>query len=114
MVETEISQLSAECDAWRTNLRNYRDEFGQFKRQQEVLQQIEHLHNQLHIQLINIHDLKQSIKNHERTVSLGIAAGQIPENEFVEHERLHDEYVSLEHTLHELRGEFNNFAQHPG
>ena len=67
MVTTDISQLAAECNTWRSNLRKYREDFTQCKhRLQEVasrqipknlLQDIEHYHNQFHIQLINIHDL---------------------------------------------------------
>src|SRR5205085_6351018 len=76
MVQTDISQLSSECAEWRQILRNYKDEFSTSKKSlQEIcrktlskdqLQEIEHFDNQFHIQLINIHDLKQSIKNHEK------------------------------------------------
>ena len=32
----------------------------------EILTEVEHFSNQFYIQQINIHDLKQSIKQHER------------------------------------------------
>ncbi|MDQ3681927.1 MAG: hypothetical protein M3352_02490, partial [Bacteroidota bacterium] len=80
MVQTDISQLSAETSEWRQILRNYREEFSECKKtlldtckqnlSKDHLQQVEHFHNQFHIQLINIHDLKQSIKNHERKIQL--------------------------------------------
>jgi hypothetical protein len=78
MVQVETSQLAAECNTWRETLRKYRDEFTQdnIKLQHAAkpslskaqLQEVEHLHNQFHIQLINIHDLKHSIKVHHRLV----------------------------------------------
>ncbi len=90
MVQVDISHLSGECNTWRESLRGYRDEFSQdrVRLQQAVgqplskdqLQEVEHLHNQFHIQLINIHDLKQSIKIHERNISFeGSGQGQLKE-----------------------------------
>ena len=116
MVQVDISQLSAECNAWRVQLRNYRDELMQDENQirqvagkplsKDQLQEVEHLHNQFHIQLINIHDLKQSIKLHERELqkespASGKTAGA--------HETLLDEFRSLEQTLQNLRTEFSGF-----
>ena len=59
MVQVDISQLSAECNAWRAQLRNYRDELMQDEQQirqvagkplsKDQLQEVEHLHNQFHI-----------------------------------------------------------------
>ena len=76
MVQTDISQFTRECNDWRETLRSYRDELHQM---QTTLQQavnhplskeeqteLEHLQNQLHIQLINVHDLKQAVKLHDR------------------------------------------------
>ena len=67
MVQVETSQLTGECNSWREKLRQYRDEFSKDRTKlqdsasrtlsKEQLQQVEHLHNQFHIQLINIHDL---------------------------------------------------------
>lgn len=123
MVQADISQLSAECNSWRETLRNYRDQFTASKnRLQEVashtlskeeLTDVEHYQNQFHIQLINIHDLKQSIKNHDRKVNAEVAAsqGQVTDETLADHENLHDEYVQLEHTLQSLRSEFDSFLQ---
>ena len=120
MVQTDISQLSTECNNWRESLRNYKEQFNQSKhRLQEftkhplngdALEEVEHFHNQFHIQLINIHDLKQEIKTHDRKLSFEIAAnGHAAESTLAEHEHLYEEYVSLEHMLQELNSGFDNF-----
>ena len=121
MVQVETSQLTGECNSWRENLRQYRDEFSKDKIKlqdavssplsKEQLQDVEHLHNQFHIQLINIHDLKQSVKIHERKMNFEMEAneGQLNDETIAEHEKLFGEYQSLEVTLGELRDEFNEF-----
>ena len=123
MVQVEIAQLTGECDAWREKLRQYREEFTQDKTKlQQVaspslskvqLQDVEHLHNQFHIQLINIHDLKQSIKTHDRKVQFEASSngGQVYEETLEEHENLNDEYENLQQTLTELQEEFNEFLK---
>lgn len=123
MVTTEVAQLSHECNAWRETLRSYRDEFGQLKQQlqkiagqqslKEDLLQVEHLDNQLHIQLINIHDLKQAIKLHDRKIQQEIQdnQGRVSDESLADHENIYDEYQSLDHTLQEIKQEFNHFAE---
>ena len=79
MVQVDISQLSQECNHWRDKLRMYRSELNQNEVQlrqaaskaltRTQLEDVEHLHNQFHIQLINIHDLKQGIKVHDRKMT---------------------------------------------
>lgn len=121
MVQVDISQLSGECSAWREKLRNYREEFSTDEARlrqvagqslsKEQLKDVEHLHNQFHIQLINIHDLKQSIKAHDRKMNFEKVAfnGSVNEDSFARHENLFEEYQSLELTLQELRNQFNDF-----
>ena len=119
MVQTDISQLSSECTEWRQILRNYKDEFSTSKRSLEEicrkslskdqLQEIEHFDNQFLIQLINIHDLKQSIKNHERKINQELSSSEVSEPTYSYHESLLDQFLSLENTLQELRNEFKNF-----
>jgi hypothetical protein len=104
-------------------LRSYREEFSQDKirLQQAVgstlpkdhLQDVEHLQNQFHIQLINIHDLKQAIKVHDRKVNYEreINKGLLNDETLAQHENLFDQYQSLEHTLQELRNEFKGFLE---
>jgi hypothetical protein len=123
MVQVDISQLSAECNAWREKLRQYKEEFtkDESKLQEttrqtlskEQLQDVEHLHNQFHIQLINIHDLKQSIKAHDRKMQFEKAAfnGYVNEDSLSRHESLLEEYQSLEQTLLDLREEFNDYLK---
>ncbi len=121
MVQVDISQLSGECNTWRETLRQYRDEFTQHKnRLQQVagkslskdqLQDVEHLHNQFHIQLINIHDLKNDIKVHNRKLGFEVSAnnGQLNEDTVAQHEEILDKYQSLENKLQDLRDEFDQF-----
>jgi benzoyl-CoA reductase/2-hydroxyglutaryl-CoA dehydratase subunit BcrC/BadD/HgdB len=121
MVQVDISQLSAECNAWREKLRNYREELNNSEAQlrqvagqslsKEQLHDVEHLHNQFHIQLINIHDLKQSIKAHDRRMNFEKVAfnGHVNEDSFSRHESLFSEYQALEQTLQDVRNEFSEF-----
>jgi len=123
MVQVDIAQLSGECNAWREQLRKFREEFIQDENKlrlvagqplsKEQLQDVEHLHNQFHIQLINIHDLKQSIKNHDRKMNFEKVAfnGTVNEDSLANHEDLLDAYQSLEQTLTDLRAEFNEFLK---
>lgn len=116
MVQTDISQLTAEISDWRQILRNYRDEFHNCEEvltetckqslTKDHLTQVEHFQNQFDIQLRNIHDLKQQIKLHERKVQLETAGDEV----YAEHESLLNEFLSLENTLQELRDEFRNFV----
>jgi len=122
MVQTDISQLSRECNQWRERLHSYRDEFNQLKSklQQAVnkslskdqLTDLEHYQNQLHIQLINIHDLKQAVKAHDRKVNFEVATngGQVTDEVYADHENLYEEYQSLEQTLNDLRSDLNKFV----
>ena len=122
MVQADISQLSGECNTWRESLRSYREELNRSKQNLQIiagqplskdqLQDVEHYHNQFHIQLINIHDLKQAIKAHDRRVNFEVAAnqGQVNDDTIHDHEKLYEDYVSLEHTLNDLRDEFKRFV----
>jgi chromosome segregation ATPase len=121
MVQVDISQLSSECNTKREQLRNYREEFTQHETKlrhvagkllnKEQLLEVEHLHNQFHIQLINIHDLKQSIKSHDRKMNFEKVAfnGLVNEDSYTRHEHLMEDYRILELRLNDLRKEFENF-----
>lgn len=119
MVQTDIPQLSAETADWRQTLRNYRNEFTEDKKllqnscktlTKQQFQDVEHLHNQFHIQLINIHDLKQKIKAHERKVQSEFSSNNhLKEQTYGEHERLLEEFIILDNTLQGLRDEFKKF-----
>lgn len=123
MVQVDISQLSAECNKWREELRLLREEFTHDETRltqvasktlsREELQQVEHLHNQFHIQLINIHDLKQSIKVHDRKMNFEKAVfnGNVNEDSLLRHESLLQEYTELKQMLVEVREEFQQFLK---
>jgi len=122
MVSTDTTQLNRECSSWREHLRSYRNEMGQLRDQlqlmasgqndKEVLTEVEHYHNQFYIQQINIHDLKQAIKTHDRRLQMEYEAtnGQLSDETLHEHEELHSQYETLEHTLRDLRNDFANFT----
>lgn len=119
MVQTDISQLSAECADWRQILRNYREEFHNFEKalqqscnkslNKQDLLEVEHFQNQIDIQLKNIHDLKQKIKSHERRIQPAPSGEHIGETEYSQHEMLLNEFLGLENTLQEIRTEFRDF-----
>jgi septation ring formation regulator EzrA len=120
MVQVETAQLTAECEAWRQTLRQYREEFTQDKTKLQLaathslskdqLQEVEHLHNQFHIQLINIHDLKQAIKTHDRKIGYEMREQNgLNEETVADHENLFTQFQTLEHTLQEIREEFSRF-----
>ncbi|MBN8863648.1 MAG: hypothetical protein J0H92_09770 [Sphingobacteriales bacterium] len=123
MVQVEIAQLTEECSTWRDALRQLREEFTRDKSKlqesallplsKHQLQDVEHLQNQFHIQLINIHDLKQAIKTHCRMMDMEKAThkGQLREETMAMHEDLYDQYQRLDATLGELRQEFNSFLR---
>ena len=122
MVTTDTTHLNRECNAWREQLRSYRDAMGrlqnelqQFARHQndkEVLSSVEHFYNQFYIQQINIHDLKQSIKVHERRVLLTNGPGDTSEAATAAkaHEQLHEQFETLEQTIRELVQDFSLFT----
>lgn len=123
MVQTEISQFTRECNDWKETLRSHRNEL---QKMQTTLQQavnhplskeeqseLEHLQNQLHIQLINIHDLKQAVKLHDRKLHTDVSENsdtQSSDNISAYHENLYDNYQSLESILTELRNDLNHFV----
>ncbi|GAB4091822.1 hypothetical protein [Flaviaesturariibacter terrae] len=120
MVQTDLTQLTSETAEWRQILRNYRDEFQECKKMlqdsarhtaKNQLVELEHFDNQFHIQLINIHDLKQEIKQHERKIAFERSGKENLSNDtYSEHERLLDAFLVLENNLQQLRGEFRDFV----
>lgn len=123
MVTIDVEQLSQECNAWRETLRSYREEFVQLKMQlqknaanqslKEDLLQLEHLDNQLHIQLINIHDLKRLIKNHDKQVQSESKSsnGQLSDEVIATHEALHEDFEVLLGRLKEVKEEYLLFEE---
>jgi len=121
MVTTDISQLTAECNTWREQMRNYREEITNLKDQlrkialkvtrYDQLQDVEHYENQFHIQLINIHDLKHSIKVHDYKTTLARVDnnGRVNHTTIAEHQHLFSEYRRLQSLLDELKDRFHQF-----
>ena len=121
MVQVETSQLTGECTSWREHLRQYRDEFSKDKIKlqdtvsqtfsREQLQDVEHLHNQFHIQLINIHDLKHAIKAHEQKINyeMSINGGKLNAETVAHPATMKHQNQRLDTTLLELRDEFDQF-----
>ena len=124
MVQTDISQFTRECNDWRETLRSHRDELHQMQMKllkavnhalsREEQTELEHLQNQLHIQLINVHDLKHAVKLHDRKLKLEVSGTpnlQFSDNVSAYHENLYDNYQSLSTTLSDLRNDLNHFVQ---
>lgn len=114
--ETQHQSIVDECHQWHDDLVSYRSKihglknelyyFAPGKTDHEVAIGIEHFHNQFHVQLINIHDLKHEIKYHlaeaERHPTFG---HRIP------HRYLNDKLNVLLNNLDKLEDEFHTFIK---
>jgi hypothetical protein len=127
MVTTaETGQLAGECTLWIDTLRSFRNKFQHHKvmllqlaadqTQKDMLLEIEHFDNQFHIQLINIHDLKQSIKKHMNKIAFEktFNNGHYSDDILARQEYLYDEFQRLDTTLHIISREFDRFAKYLG
>jgi hypothetical protein len=106
--------LIEECKIWHqtlaktkqmiNELKNELYLFAPGKTEHKTLEGIEHFHNQFHIQLINIHDLKHEIKHHvteaERHPNFG---HRIP------HHYLKEKLDTLLGFIENLKTEFHQF-----
>jgi hypothetical protein len=121
MVTTEITQLTGECSTWRNTLRDQRSNLTSLKEKlqqlstnlqdKKALQDLEHLQNQFYIQLINIHDLKHAIKEHEQIAEWELKKnGQVTDATWSAHEELHDSHEQLQATLQQVQQEFRQFV----
>ena len=113
MAETQ-DQFVDEATDWIKNLRTYIGDINEMKNQlykwaahksgHDVLLQIEHYHNQFHIQLINLHDVKHSIKLYMNECKFR------PEAKNAEKEMdLEDQYQFLIKELDNLKSDFTAF-----
>ncbi len=121
MVTTDVAQLSEECNTWREALRSQREEFTRMKNElqqaaahitsKEALKEVEHYENQFDIQLANIHNLKQSIKSHNRMPAFQVVSDDAapPETMISDYKKLSADYQHLRHTLHEIKSDFQKF-----
>ncbi|ULQ57502.1 hypothetical protein KJS94_04725 [Flavihumibacter rivuli] len=121
MVTTDLAQLTGECSAWKDALRDFRTEFSELKERLQKLslnltdklhlQDLEHLSNQFYIQLINIHDLKHAIKEHEQIAEWELSKnGQVTDATWAAHEEFNDKFQQLQHTLKSVKEEFRQFV----
>ena len=123
---TEVGQLASECTLWIDTLKSFKQKFTNHRNQlqqhsaeqtqHDVLLEIEHLHNQFHIQLINIHDLKQDVKKHMQNINYERTGnnGNMSDDILAKHEYLYDEYLRLETTLQIISREFERFVKYIG
>lgn len=123
MVIADLAQLAAECTQWKDVLRSNRNELAVCNQQlqalvsprleKRTLLEVEHFQNQFHIQLINVHDLKHAIKDHEKIATWEARArkGQFSDATWAAHEDLFDQYMQLEQTIGELKEDFNKFSK---
>ncbi len=114
LTETQHNEMIGECRAWHDILVSYRQKLNELKTElyrfapgktdHDVLTGIEHFHNQFHIQLINIHDLKHEIRHHvldaEKHPNFG---HRIP------HHNIKDKFDMLVADLDVLENEFHQF-----
>ena len=108
--------IVGECHQWHDELVSYREKIHQLqnelyyfapgKTDHDVAMGIEHFHNQFHVHLINIHDLKHEIKHHlaeaERHPTFG---HRIP------HHRIKEKLDMLLTDLDKLENEFHTFIK---
>lgn len=115
LTETKHQPLLDEAKQWIDHLATYGESINEMKGKfykwaagktdHDVLVQIEHFHNQFHIQLINLHDLKHSMRQYMKQLS------QIPELDYsMLHQKLDDQYKFLIHELDQLQAEFKAFV----
>lgn len=117
MVTEEINKaIVSECTAWYASLASYSEKINKLKRElyffapgktgHDTLMGIEHFHNQIHIQLINIHDLKHEIKKQIKEAERYPRIGhRIP------HHFLKDKLDLLVSDLDKLEDDFQQFVQ---
>ncbi len=106
--------LMQEAQKWVDHLKSYGEivnglktklyQWAAGKTNQDVLKEIEHYHNQFHIQLYNIHDMKHVIRRYIlETSQHPDFAHRIP------HHRLEEDYQFLIKNIDTLKTDFINF-----
>ena len=114
LTETQHQELLDEAKKWIDSLKTYVDNINELKNKfykwaagksdYDVLVQIEQYHNQFHIQLINLHDLKHSIRLHMQELKLN------PDADHAEkHQELEQQYHFLINELDHLKADFTAF-----
>ena len=114
LIETQHQQLLDEAKKWKEHLRTYVDSINELKNKfykwaagksdRDVLVQIERFHNQFHIQQINLHDLKHSIRIHMQVLKINPDADHTGN-----HQQLEEQYDFLIKDLDHLETNFTAF-----
>ena len=114
LTETQPQQLLDEAKKWIDHLVTYVEGINELKNRfykwasgktnHDVLVQIEHYHNQFHIQLINLHDLKHSIRLHMKAVNLSPGSDHTGQQQ-----QLEEQYNFLVNDLDNLKADFTTF-----
>lgn len=121
MLTEETAHLSVECNSWREQLRSEYVNMSQLLdrlqdmargiQDKETLKLVDHYHNQFYIQQINIHDLKQAIRSNEKKLHIpNPEEAHVLEHIIEEHKDLGEQFANLEHTLTELKADFDTFV----
>jgi len=116
VTETQQRSIVDECHQWHDVLVSYREKIHQLKNElyyfapgktdHDVAMGIEHFHNQFHIQLINVHNLKHEIKYHLKEAERHPTFGhRIP------HHNIKEKYDMLINDLDRLEDEFHSFVK---
>ena len=115
LTETQPQQLLDEAKNWIKNLKTYVDTINELKNKfykwvagksdHDVRVQIERYHNQFHIQQINLHDLKHSIRLHMQEIKFNPDADGIGQ-----HQQLEEQYNFLVNDLDHLKADFTEFT----
>lgn len=117
----DFSSFNHECGNWRQSLHEFRDELLTMQKSlensnysllpKEKRSQLEHLQNQLMVQLMNVHDLRQAVKRHDKHIVVEIKPAS--HNRFhqvsAQHESLHTNYTYVKGTLDELKSHMKKF-----
>jgi hypothetical protein len=115
VTEAEHKALLADCQQWIENLRQHREAINHLRNElytvaagktdKDFLKEVEHYHNQFHIQQINIHDLKHEIRHH-------IAEAEHHPNfgHRIPHHNIEMKYTSLIADIDKLADDFHLFT----
>ena len=114
LTDTQNQQLLDEAKKWKEHLRTYVDSINELKNRfykwaagksdRDVLVQIERFHNQFHIQQINLHDLKHSIRVHMQECRLNPDADHAGK-----HKQLEEQFDFLINDVDQLKANFTAF-----
>jgi len=93
--------------SYRSRINNLKDELYYFapgKEDIDVRKGIDHFHNQFHIQLVNIHDLKHDVKRHITELNNNVVYA------VTDHSKLEDQVNHMVAYLNNLEDEFKTFT----